>query len=49
MKYERWAKLLDSKQLYEDKILEYIKNNRNHDIVLRSQETYETVTITPED
>lgn len=49
MKYERWANLLDSKQLYETEILEYIRNNRTHDIVLRSQETYETVTITPED
>jgi hypothetical protein len=49
MKYERWSKLLDDGKLYEDKILEYIRNNRNHDIVLKSQETFQTITITPED
>lgn len=46
IKYERWSNYLNSGQIYEDRILEFIKNNRSHNVVLRSQESFEEMTIT---
>jgi len=36
IKYERWSKYLGS-GLYEDGILNYIKDNKNVDIIIRDQ------------
>lgn len=37
MKYERWAKYLSTFEEYERQIFEYIKSNRNHEVILRNQ------------
>jgi len=44
VKYERWQKYL-GQGMYEDKMLDYIKDNHNCEIVLRDQVTGNTKTI----
>lgn len=46
MKYERWAKYLSTFEEYERQIFEYIKSNRNHEVVLRNQVTGESKLVT---
>lgn len=44
VKYERWQKYL-GQGMYEDKMLQYIKDNRSSEIVLRDQTTGDIKTI----
>lgn len=47
IKYERWKKHLNEGDVYENRIMEYIKNNRKCSVTLRSHESREEFTITP--